>query len=481
MQEMQISRFDIEKSEDHCPTGLISVLFNLTHQCNLACKYCIMAMPELKQGYQESQATMNVDLVRETVDYIYRAGLPGMNVTFYGGEPLLKFDLLQEAVEYAEQKYPGFFVYNVITNATLLTAKMAAFFQKHRVRFLFSVDGDKAANDRLRVFKNSDDSVYDRAWGNIQQLLGQLPELEYKVNVTYFRPTLDLERAFVSLLAQGVPETRFERGLAPANSPYFVRQEDVERIKEAFSAIAEQYLEHLIAGGSHVVDNFVVLLRKISRQTPRLRGCNMGIDYVTIAADGRVYPCHKLVGHEDFCMGDVRSGTNNERYREFWQHSVVQRDSCSACEVRFLCGGFCICDNYFHNHDFFAPTRENCAIIKHNIKLALRLFTELEQRAPLALKRLLGADYLLETEVPVMSQFLQRPDERMVRQMETGGEYELNLTAVYILNQCDGKKTVGMIADNLAEAGNISKELVLADVRQQLGIFQSAQLISFAD
>jgi uncharacterized protein len=439
-----------------------------------------MQMPELKAGYQELQISMNNETVRDAVDYARAVGLKDTNLTFFGGEPLLRFDLLREAVEYAEKCYPDWFVFNVITNATLLTTDMADLIKKHNIRFLFSIDGDKLANDRLRIYKTGKGSVFEDAWKNIRDILVLVPELEYKINITYFRPTMDLAGAFTSLLSLGVPETRFERGLSPKNSEYIIRMEDVEIVKKSFSMMAEEYLKHLLAGGTHIQDNFVGLMRKIAKQTPRLRGCNMGVDYITIAVDGSVYPCHKLVGHKDFCMGNVHAGTQNERYYEIWENNVLYRSLCAECEDRFLCGGFCICDNLFHSGNFFLPTPENCEIIRHNITLALWLYNELENNDPSVLKRLLASDYWMESDCPIVTGPLEINESGyQIRHLGTGGEYELNSTAVFIFNACDGVKTVGMIARQLSRMTGISFDSVLSDVRQQLGIFHSAKIVDF--
>ena len=461
---------------DQCPTGVISVLLNLTHNCNLACRYCIMSMPALRQGYQQRPVSMDPTLVRQSIDYIRQVGLKGTNITFYGGEPLLCFDLLKYAVEYAEENYPDWFAYNIITNATLLEPRMADFFAEQGVRFLFSLDGDQAMNDRLRVFKTGDVSVHATAWRNIDALLARYPGIEYKVNVTYFRSTLDLAAAFRYLLERGVPASRFERGLIPADSPWYVGVDCLDRVKAEFSEIAELYLQHLLGGGSHRLDNLLNLMRKIAKGTPRLRGCNMGIDYLTIAADGTVYPCHKLVGHEGFDMGHVAGGTDNERYREIWRNNVLQRQGCAGCEERLVCGGYCVCDNHFHNGDFFQPTLENCEIVRHNIALARRLLAELERLDPMILKRLLGGDYWLDSDKPARSPEAVA-EGGQIRQSRTGGVYELNPVAAWIFDLCDGSKTVAGIAAAIAEKTNQEQATVLTDVKQQLVLFRETGLV----
>ncbi len=464
-------------AEDFVPTGINSVLFNLTHNCNLACKYCIMDMPDLKEGYKNLAKTVDKDLVPRVVDFVRSVALPGTNFSFFGGEPLLAFDRLKETVEYAEARYPGWFHFNIITNGTLLRGEMCEFFKKHKVSFLFSIDGDQPENDSLRVYKGGQGSVFRDAWENIRGLKEAYPEVVYKVNVTYFRQTTDLLKAFRKFLALGIGNTRFERGLATKGSPYRVNLADLDQVKEAFSGMAREYRDHLLGGGRHLVDNFVTPMRKIAKQTPRLRGCNMGIDYLTIAADGSLYPCHKLVGHKDHRIGDVRTSMETAKYRGLWEKSVMKREPCKACWARFLCGGCCISDNFHETGNFMAPVAENCELTKHLIGLSLWLFEELEEKDPVILKDLLYPDYLLETAVPVS---LRGPGTgNRVSNPRSGGVYELNDLARKILDGCDGKNSVGAMARQLAGEYEIPLPVALSDLRQQLGIFYHAGLVSF--
>jgi len=464
-------------AEDFVPTGVNSVLFNLTHNCNLACKYCIMCMPDLKEGYKNQAKTVDKGLICGVVDFIHSVGLPGTNLSFFGGEPLLAFDRLKETVEYAEAKYPGWFNFNVITNGTLLRKEMCEFFKKHKVSFLFSIDGDQPENDSLRVYKNGRGSVFRDAWKNIRHLKEKYPKIHYKVNVTYFRQTTDVLKAFRKFLALGVGNTRYERGLATKDSPYRVNLADLGPLKEAFSGMAREYRDHLLHGGRHLVDNFITPMRKIAKQTPRLRGCNMGIDYLTVAADGSLYPCHKLVGHKDHCVGHVLTSMDDTRYRGLWKKSVVVREPCKTCWARFLCGGCCVSDNFHESGSFLTPVEENCELAKHLIGLSLWLFEELEDKDPVILKDLLGPDYLLETDVPVAAQGSD-PGKR-VKNIKSGGVYELNDLARRILDGCNGQNSVGDIARQLAAEYEIPRPVALSDLRQQLGVFFHAGLIRF--
>ncbi len=463
--------------DDFCPNGLLSVLMNITHKCNLACKYCIMGMPSLKDGYKDNDISMSLDTALKAVDYIRTISVKGVNLTFFGGEPLIEFDNIKKIVEYTNDKYPGWFRFNIITNGTLLRDDMLDFFQKNKIEFLFSIDGDQEINDKLRVYKYKKQSVFTDAFSNLTKLAAHT-DINYKVNITYFKPTINIADSFDFFCSQKIPETRFERGLVPADSPFCISLTDIDYVKNEFSQMAQDYYQQLINGSDHIMDNFVILIKKITKNTRRYRGCNMGIDFITIAADGKIYPCHKMVGNAYQNIGSVENGVNNTKQREIWQQNVLQRPVCSKCWAKFLCGGFCISDNYHVNGDYFTPVRENCEIMKHNIKLALWLYYELDEQAPQVLKRIAGQDYLQGNEIPVQyTNQISWRDESRIYNKNTGAEYQLNGMAGRMFDLCDGNRNIESIARALSEECHISYVCALYDVRSQISAFYRAGLI----
>lgn len=468
-------------SDDFPPTGLSSVLLNLTHRCNLACRYCIMAMPKLRQDYQRGISSMTEATAYQAIDFIRPHSVPGLTLTFFGGEPLLEFARMKRVVEYAESAYPNWFDYQIITNGTLLKPEMIDFFKKYEFSFLFSLDGHEEAHDRLRVYKRGGGSVFRDAFGNLQQLRQAYPDCRCKVNSTYFKPTLDLFESLKFFVEAGIPHLRFDRGLVHQESPYAVTMKEISQVKRQFDDMARYYLEGLLAGGVYLLDPFILFMKRISKKVRRYRVCNTGVDYITIAANGDIYSCYKLLGLEEQRLGHVQEGFSPTAAWKIWTRHVLQRPGCSDCWARFYCGGGCIADNYHLKGDFFEPLEENCEILQHLIKLSLWLYFELEEAVAGTLKQLLGDDYLLREEVPRrIPENYEEVAPGSVRSNLFDSLYELNPVAQHIFQLCDGRHTIEAIARAMKEAYGISHSLALNDVRTQVFRLMSAGLVQTA-
>ncbi len=470
-------------SDDLKPSGVFSALINLTHHCNMACRYCLMGLESLEEGYRGSEEVMTELTAIRTLEFLHNVGVSSpISLTFFGGEPLLEFRLMEKVVSHAETHYPKRFLFSIITNGTLLTDEIINFIKEHQIGLVFSIDGNRASNDSLRVFKSGKESVFEKAFGNLEQLKKRVPDAKYKVNVTYFKQTLNLAESFRFFLDQGITQTRYERGLTDENSPYAIDASEIKIVKEQFSEMAKIYRDFLVDGNFHMQDNFLIFMSKLSNGIQRYHGCNMGIDYVTIASNGDVYPCHKLIGLSGAGIGNIASGLENSRYDQLWSRSVLSRAVCEKCWARFVCGGGCSSDNYHYNNDFLKPVAKSCEIIKHLIKLSCWLLAELEDQAPAMLKRLLGADYLSENDT------MQRCDdwlnyekgEKHLRNLKTSGEYRLNETAMEIFDACDGQNNIRDIVRKQMALYGIPKDVALQDVKDILFRMGRNGLVSFS-
>jgi uncharacterized protein len=457
---------------DAPPTGIGSVLFNVTHRCNLACDYCVMAMPDLQHAYHDEKQSMTKETGKACIDLLAKVGYRDIvSLTFFGGEPLLKFDLIRAIVEYAEAKYPGRFNYQLITNGCLMQPKMYDFFRRHEFSFLWSLDGEPEVHDRLRHFKKAGGgSVFAQSFAALKALKAAWPECRVGVNITYFRQTIELPAALAFFRSQGVDSIRMDRGLVPRESAHAVGMEEVVRVKAQLSQVAEDYLGMLLAGDVFSLDPFVNYMRVIAKRLPRHRSCNSGLDYITVSATGEIYSCYKLLGVADCKMGDVRSGFSQDTSRELWERlDATTRPGCSKCWARFICAGGCAADNRHLNQSYFAPARENCAIFLHAIELSVHLYFTLLEKAPEALKTLLDDETLLDEERPQRrEEILRRESHGRVENIETGGSYELNDPAELVLSLCDGAHSLKEIASALAGRYGLPPALASLDAREQL-------------
>ncbi|UCH94956.1 MAG: radical SAM protein, partial [Candidatus Aminicenantes bacterium] len=148
--------------------GLSQIILEITRSCNQNCSYCPTS------GKYSHDKTFKKNMSRETfkkcLDFFCERSLNSEKpfITFYGGEPLLRFDLIREAVEYVKTKYDNKkYSFNLTTNTTLLNKEILDFFIKNDFSVMVSLDGPEKINDRYRRFKNGK-GTFNRIMKNLE-------------------------------------------------------------------------------------------------------------------------------------------------------------------------------------------------------------------------------------------------------------------------------------------------------------------------
>jgi uncharacterized protein len=155
------------------------MILGLTENCNLRCKYCIFSgnYEEMRtHTFKRMEKETALKSIQKYIDYIeeWKGYAPDKQpvISFYGGEPLLRFDLIQEVVSYVKQT--GFkTMFSMTTNGTLLTDRIIEFLVTHNVMISVSLDGSKEMHDKNRVFAN-EQGTFDVVYGNIRKLLAEI-------------------------------------------------------------------------------------------------------------------------------------------------------------------------------------------------------------------------------------------------------------------------------------------------------------------
>ena len=131
-----------------------SLLLQVTRNCNMRCNYCFYS-GLYKNIRTHQDKTMSIDTCKKTIDFFFEKAKcsPSVNIGFYGGEPLLNFNVIKEAIEHIKRQYGNKKVYySITTNGTLLTDEMVAFFINHNFKITISIDGPAEIHNHNRVF-----------------------------------------------------------------------------------------------------------------------------------------------------------------------------------------------------------------------------------------------------------------------------------------------------------------------------------------
>ena len=155
------------------------ITLQITQNCNLRCTYCIYS-ENLNLGQRShSQNVMSFETAQKSLDFYRNHSIDSeqISIGFYGGEPLMEFELIKKIVRYSESIFEGRkIIYSVTTNATLLTDTIIEYLVENRFNVLVSLDGPKEIQNRNRKFPNGQGS-FDIAISNIRKLSRRMESL----------------------------------------------------------------------------------------------------------------------------------------------------------------------------------------------------------------------------------------------------------------------------------------------------------------
>ncbi len=311
--------------------------FNLTHNCNLRCSYCYAG--------PKQQRPMSIQTALQAVDFLADQADGRCTITFFGGEPLLEFDLIRQVVEYAERTHGSKIDFRMSTNGTLVTQEILNFFRQHDIYFALSIDGDQVQHDLCRRYANNRGS-YQNIAEKLQPILEFNP---YTIAVSVIIPQT------AGYLATGV-EHLFDRGfryvLQTLDYAASWTSKDIKVLKEQYRHLADYYTKSLIAGKKVYYSPFD---ERIKTWAQKLYGpgeiCDLANSQIAIAPSGRIYPCVQFIGTDDGgyvenAIGDVTTGFDLRQRQYFVAQNCAERQSCVGCALYGRCATYCGCVNW---------------------------------------------------------------------------------------------------------------------------------------
>lgn len=161
----------------------------VTQNCNLRCKYCVYSGSYSNRVH--SNKRMSFETAKSAIDFLYAHSsmTTSIGIGFYGGEPLLEFDLLKKCVEYAKMKFIGKDLsFTLTTNATLLTEEIMKFFVKNNFFVTISFDGPQVIQDKNRVMADGKSGSFETVMKNVEMFLNKYPDFSWHVS---FNAVLD--------------------------------------------------------------------------------------------------------------------------------------------------------------------------------------------------------------------------------------------------------------------------------------------------
>ncbi|WP_087677903.1 thioether cross-link-forming SCIFF peptide maturase [Garciella nitratireducens] len=351
-----------------------AMCLHIAHDCNLRCKYCFASQGD----FQGERSLMSQEVGRKAIDFLIKnsGNRRNLEVDFFGGEPLMNFDVVKDIVKYAkekEKKYNKNFRFTITTNATLLTEDKMNYINQNMNNIVLSIDGDKSTNDFMRPTINGKGS-YDIILPQISKMVQKRRDKDYYVRGTFTKYNLNFSKDVLHLAEQGFKEISMEPVVTDPEKDYAITEEDLPVIFKEYENLAVKYLEREKGKNPFHFFHFNIDLSQGPCIYKRLSGCGAGNEYVAITPEGEIYPCHQFVGNEDFKMGNVFSGIKrNTIQKDFKEAHVLNKDKCNNCWAKFYCSGGCHANAYNFNKDIHIPYSVGCEMEKKRIECALMI------------------------------------------------------------------------------------------------------------
>ena len=355
-------------------TVVKALCLNVAHDCNLRCKYCFADEGE----YHGRRALMSEEVGKAALDFLVKnsGGRKNLEVDFFGGEPLMNWEVVKKLVEYGrsiEKEYDKNFRFTITTNGTLLNDEILEFVNKEMGNIVLSIDGRKEVNDSMRP-RAGGQGCYDDIVPKYQKVAESRHQLRYFVRGTFTHANLDFSEDVKHLAELGFKQISVEPVVASPEDWYAFKDEDIPIICEEYDKLAKYYIEKHKEGKGFNFFHFNIDLEGGPCVAKRLSGCGSGCEYLGVTPWGDLYPCHQFVGNEDFIMGNVFDGITRPDIRDkFKKSNVYSRPECQKCFARYYCSGGCAANAYNFNGDINATYKHGCELQRKRIECAIMI------------------------------------------------------------------------------------------------------------
>ena len=355
-------------------TVVKALCLHIAHDCNLACRYCFAEEGE----YHGRRALMSFEVGKKALDFLIAnsGNRRNLEVDFFGGEPLMNWDVVKQLVEYGrskEEEYNKRFRFTLTTNGVLLNDEVMEFCNREMGNVVLSLDGRPEVNDKMRPFRNGKGS-YELIVPKFQKFADSRNQNNYYVRGTFTRENLDFSQDVIHFADLGFKQMSIEPVVASPEEPYAIREEDLPKIMEEYDKLAVEYIKRQKEGRGFNFFHFMLDLNQGPCVAKRLSGCGSGTEYLAVTPWGDLYPCHQFVGEEKFLLGNVDDGiTNTEVRDEFKLCNVYAKDKCRDCFARFYCSGGCAANSYNFHGSILDAYDIGCEMQKKRIECAIMI------------------------------------------------------------------------------------------------------------
>ena len=349
-----------------------ALCLHVAHTCNLNCSYCFASQGK----YHGDRAVMSFEVGKQALDFLVANSGTRRNleVDFFGGEPLMNFDVVKQLVAYArsiEKEKGKNFRFTLTTNGMLVDDDVIDFANRECHNVVLSLDGRKEIHDRYRV-----DYAGRGSWEQIvpkfQKFVKERGGKGYYMRGTFTHANPDFLKDIQTMLDLGFNELSMEPVVCAPGDPSELTQEDLPIVLDQYEKLAELMLQRDREGRPFTFYHYMIDLTGGPCIYKRISGCGSGTEYMAVTPWGDLYPCHQFVGEEAFKLGDIWNGvTNKETQCDFANCNVYARPDCRDCWAKLYCSGGCAANAYHSTGSVTGVYKYGCELFRKRMECAI--------------------------------------------------------------------------------------------------------------
>ena len=353
--------------------GVVKALcLHVAHTCNLNCSYCFASQGK----YHGDRAVMSYEVGKQALDFLiaHSGTRRNLEVDFFGGEPLMNFQVVKDLVAYArsiEKEKGKNFRFTLTTNGVLVDDDVIEWANRECSNVVLSLDGRKEVHDRFRV-----DYAGHGSWEKIvpkfQKFVESRGGKEYYMRGTFTHANPDFLKDIQTMLDLGFSELSMEPVVCAADDPSALTEEDMALVMDQYEQLAELMLARDKAGKPFTFYHYMIDLSGGPCIYKRISGCGSGTEYMAVTPWGDLYPCHQFVGEERFKLGNIWDGvTNTAIQEEFAACNVYAHPECRDCWARLYCSGGCAANAYHATGSVTGVYADGCKLFRKRMECAI--------------------------------------------------------------------------------------------------------------
>ena len=353
--------------------GVVKALcLHIAHTCNLNCAYCFASQGK----YHGERAVMSFEVGKRALDFLIENSGTRRNleVDFFGGEPLMNFEVVKQLVAYArsiEKEHNKNFRFTLTTNGVLVDDEVIEWANRECSNVVLSLDGRKEIHDAYRVDYAGRGS-WDRIVPKFQKFVQARGGKDYYMRGTFTHANPDFLADIQQMLDLGFTELSMEPVVCAPGDPAELTQEDLPIVLDQYEKLAELMLKRDREGKPFTFYHYMIDLTGGPCIYKRISGCGSGTEYMAVTPWGDLYPCHQFVGEEKFKLGNIWDGvTNKETQCEFANCNVYARPECADCWAKLYCSGGCAANAYHSTGSVTGVYKYGCELFRKRMECAI--------------------------------------------------------------------------------------------------------------